>query len=371
MLFSQNLLFWLLAAAVTAIACAALYYAAAGRRVNAAEAAESPELAHLRLQLKEIESDLALGRLGPAEADAARAEVAREVIRLKGATPPSAAASTKAMRPVVLAAVAATAMLTGVTYYALGSPSLPAQPLAERTDIPPAGLTLEDAVAKIEDQLAKSPDDVRGWSVIAPAYMQMGRFADAANALRKVIALSGETADRDTDLGEALMMQAQGVAAGEPMSLFQAAAALDPAHVRSRYYIASELTRAGDFAAAKKAWADLLAMAKGDETWVDNARLGLAAAENNGVIPQRDQTASADLPDATAISGMVEGLSNRLAEKGGSIEEWTRLVRSRLVLHQVDEAQKAYEAARAAYPDPAQRTELDVLAADNGLVAKK
>ena len=29
----------------------------------------------------------------------------------------------------------------------------------------------------------------------------------------------------------------------------------------------------------------------------------------------------------------------------------------------------AYDAARKAYPDPAQRTELDVLAADNGLVA--
>lgn len=370
MLLPQYMLFWILALAVTAIACAALYYAAAGRRVNAADSTESPEIGHLRLQLKEIDADLSLGRLAPAEAEAAKGEVARELIRLKGGAT-TGPASASAWRPVVLGAIAATVMLTGVTYYALGNPSLPAQPLAERTDIPPAGLTLDDAVAKIEAQLAKTPDDVRGWSVIAPAYMQLGRFADAANALRKVIALSGETADRDTDLGEALMMQAQGVAEGEPMQLFRAAAALDSAHVRSRYYIASELTRASDFAAAKTAWTDLLAMAKGDEAWVENARLGLAAAENNGVMPDRTETASADMPSASAISGMVEGLSARLAEKGGSIEEWTRLVRSRLVLHQVAEAQKAYEAARAAYPDAAQRTELDVLAADNGLVAKK
>jgi cytochrome c-type biogenesis protein CcmH len=52
------------------------------------------------------------------------------------------------------------------------------------------------------------------------------------------------------------------------------------------------------------------------------------------------------------------------------IAEWTQLVRSRLVLGQTELAQSAYEAARAAYPDPAMRTELDVLAADNGLVAR-
>ena len=34
------------------------------------------------------------------------------------------------------------------------------------------------------------------------------------------------------------------------------------------------------------------------------------------------------------------------------------------------DAQTAYDAARKAYPDPKVRTELDVLAADNGLVAK-
>jgi cytochrome c-type biogenesis protein CcmH len=45
------------------------------------------------------------------------------------------------------------------------------------------------------------------------------------------------------------------------------------------------------------------------------------------------------------------------------------LVRSHLRLGQIELAQSAYDRARAAYPDAAVRTELDVLAADNGLVA--
>ena len=66
---------------------------------------------------------------------------------------------------------------------------------------------------------------------------------------------------------------------------------------------------------------------------------------------------------------MVEGLSSRLLESGGTIDEWTRLVRSRLVLGQTEAAQLAYDAARKAYPSAGDRAELDVLAADNGLVA--
>src|SRR5688572_29850121 len=82
---STSILFWVLAIAVTAIACAALYYAAAGKPVNATgETVDEATAAHFRLQLKELDADIASGRLGEAEGLAARAEMARELIRLKG-----------------------------------------------------------------------------------------------------------------------------------------------------------------------------------------------------------------------------------------------------------------------------------------------
>ncbi len=352
------MVFWLLALIVTAIACAALFYAGAGMRVNSTvKDVDSPELAHLRLQLKEIETDAALGRLGPAEAVAARGEVARELIRVRdGLTP--AAASAGPRRTLAGLAIAATAILAFGVYGVMGRPDLPAAPLAGRADLPAPEMSLDDAVARIEAQLEMTPEDLRGWTVIAPAYMQLGRFSDAANALRRTIAIDGATADRETDLGEALMMVADGDPAGEPIALFRSAAARDTQHVRSRYYIAGDLMRTGDLDGARIVWSELLALAKGDEPWLEAARAGLAAASGDvGTM------------DPAAITGMVEGLAARLASEGGSIEEWTRLVRSRLVLDQGDAAQKAYDAARAAYPDAAVRAELDVLAADHGLVA--
>lgn len=356
------MLFWSLAIVVTAIACAALYYAGAGRRVNAtAPVVDSPEIDHLKLQLKEIEADAAVGRLGSAEAVAAKGELARELLRIRGENRQVAGAGGR--RGIVAVAAVATAVLAFGMYGALGRPDLPAQPLAERTDQPPSQVSLDDALAQIEARLQQTPDDIRGWTVIAPAYMQLGRFADAANALRKVIELDGPTADRETDLGEAVMMQNGGDAAGEPLALFKSAAGRDPAHVRSRYYIASEMTREGDYAGAKSQWEALLRLGKGDEPWFDAATAGLAAAEaglNGGTVP-----------DDSAIAGMVEGLSSRLMADGGTAVEWTRLVRSRLVLGQNELAQQAYDAARKAYPDAGDRVELDVLAADNGLVANK
>jgi cytochrome c-type biogenesis protein CcmH len=159
------------------------------------------------------------------------------------------------------------------------------------------------------------------------------------------------------------MMANNGSAAGEPLELFRSAAARDTKHVRSRYYLASEATRAGEYETAVSLWQQLLALSAGGEPWVAAAQSGLAAAEAG----QQGATE----PDAAAIEGMVEGLATRLAADGGTIEEWTRLVRSRLVLGQTAEAQADYAAARRAYPDAAVRTELDVLAADNGLLASE
>lgn len=355
--------FWIFAIAITAIACAALYYAAGGRRVNAVPAAsDDATTAHFRLQLKEIEGDIAAGRLGEAEGLAARSELARELLRVQN----EAARTAEGSRPwLVPAALLATMVLAFGTYSFLGNPGLPALPLSERP-APPATLDLEDAIARIEAQLEKTPDDVRGWSVIAPVYMQQQRFADAANAYRRVIELSGPTADLETNLGEALMMQAGGEAAGEPMRLFASAAARDPRHVRSRFYLANESTRTGNYETAVQQWNELIALGTPQDPWLETAKAGLSAALDglNNVKPET-------MLDDAAIRGMVESLATRLYEKGGSIEEWTRLVRSRMVLGDTEAAQLDYDRARAAYPDAAMRTELDVLAADNGLVSKE
>jgi cytochrome c-type biogenesis protein CcmH len=352
---------WLFALLLTAIACATLYYAGAGRRVNAGALAVDATAEHFRAQLRAIETNAAMGRLGPAEAVAAKGELAREVIRHKADGGPKASAQVTIWVTVVLVA----AISLG-TYAVLGHPDLPSAPLASRDAAAENSVTLETAIETIEARLAETPDDLRGWTVIAPAYMQMGRYAEAVRALRRVNELATPTADTLTDLAEALMMQKGGSVEGEPLGLLRKAYALDATHVRSLYYIAGEETRTGDFDEAIRDWNALLKLSKGGEPWVVTAQNGLAYAEQGG----KPAAPASDEPGQAQIDAMVDGLDARLKAQGGTVDEWTQLVRSRMVQGRMDDAQAAYDAARKAHPDAAERSELDVLAADNGLVAK-
>lgn len=353
------MLFWFIAFAVTAIACAALFYAASGRTVSATPVDNDYRTSHFKVVLAGIDADLAAGKLGESEASAAKGELAREVLRLKADAASRPVARNEFGRAPLLFGLGGIAVMALGLYAVLGQPNVPSQPLAGRADVAAQSIDLDDAVLRIERQLATNPNDERGWTVIAPAYLEMGRYADAAHAFGKVIELIGPTADLQTSQAEALLLAANGQGSNEAMALLEAAAASDPKHVLSRLYTAAELTRAGKYEQAVAAWQAALALSSGGEPWLASAREGLAVAQNDGVAP-------AAIDDA-AIAQMVSGLAERLAANGGTIEEWTQLVRAYLVLGDTEKAQAAVDDAIIAYPLTFDRGELDSVALGAGL----
>lgn len=353
------MLFWFIATAVTAIACAALFYAAGPRTVNAVVPDLGDANSHFRQLLAGIDADQASGKLGSAEAVAAKSELAREILRHKADSSKAVAPTSELGRPQLIIGLVAMAVLSLGLYGWLGRPDLPALPLSERSDVAAQSLDLDAAVTRIEAALTANPDDLRGWTVVAPAYLEMGRFADAARAWRRIIELDGATPDRQTSLAQALLLAADGGTSNEAVTLLEQVAAANPDHVMSRLYLASELTSQGEYTRAIPMWNEAIALAKGDEPWLAAARQGLAVAENDGTAPtsQNDEM----------IGQMVSGLADRLATSGGTIEEWTQLVRAYLVLGDTDSAQAAYDDAVAAYPTTFDRGELDTLALGAGL----
>ena len=141
-----------------------------------------------RAQLDEIARDVERGQLPAQEAASARTEAARRLISASDnstqAKPAGALWRRRAAAVAVFVVVPAVAL--GV-YARVGRPGLPDEPLnARRMEMSAPG-AIEAAVAKIEAHLLKAPDDLRGWQVLAPVYMRMGRFADAARAYRQVL----------------------------------------------------------------------------------------------------------------------------------------------------------------------------------------
>jgi cytochrome c-type biogenesis protein CcmH len=352
--------FWFIAIAVTVIACAALFYAAGPRAVNVTSAEPADANSHLRQVLAGIDADQAAGKLGEAEAVAAKGELAREVLRLKAESAKVERSTRTLGNAPLLAGIGGVAVLALGLYAVLGSPNMESQPLAARPEITAQKIDLGTAIGQIETALAANPDDLRGWVVIAPAYMEMRRFSDAVKAYRRIVELEGPTLQGQLRLAEALMFEAEGKGSDEAVTVLRAAAASAPEDELSRLYLAAELTRQGKFDEAVTAWNDVLAMGKGDETWYPAARQGLLVAQNNGEMP-------ADEQQNVMIAQMVTGLQARLDANGGSIEEWTQLVRAYLVLNDKAKAQAAVDAALLAYPKTFDRGEIETLALGAGL----
>jgi cytochrome c-type biogenesis protein CcmH len=352
--------FWFIAIAVTVIACVALFYAAGPRAVNVTPTAASDANSHLRQVLAGIDADQAAGKLGEAEAVAAKGELAREVLRLKAESAKVERSARTLGNTPLLAGIGGVAVLALGLYAVLGSPNLESQPLADRPEMAAQKIDLGAAIGQIEAALAANPDDLRGWVVIAPAYMESRRFSDAVKAYRRILELGGPTLDGQLRLAEALMFEAEGRGSEEAVSVLRAATASAPEDELSRLYLAAELTRLGKFEEAVTAWNDVLAMGKGDESWYPAAQQGLLVAQNNGEMP-------ADEQQNVMIAQMVTGLQERLDASGGSIEEWTQLVRAYLVLNDKVKAQAAVDAALLAYPKTFDRGEIETLALGAGL----
>ncbi len=376
------MIFWIFVCAITIIVFIALFFTTAVKSSdieNIDENIATPILrdaqtsSHFKSQLLEIEADLSNGLISHDEAQGAKSELARELLRLQADVKSVIKPKLKLSNVEVFISLVFIGLLSFGIYYIYGKPTLPAQPLALREMPASPNLSLEQAVLKVEAQLKKNPDDARAWSVIAPVYMQQERFDEAVFAYRKVLELLPISADAQTDLAEALMMASDGVADGEPIELLKSATKLDKEHVRSRFYLASELTRAGSNEEAIEIWQSLLALSAGDESWLEVAQGGLEAAQaglRDEAKIQPDQTGldiKNDEGQAKLILDMVAALSLRLETDGGSVEEWTRLTRSYLVLGEKENAQKAFDSAKAAYSNENVREELNSLAAEAGL----
>jgi cytochrome c-type biogenesis protein CcmH len=350
---------WFILGVMTAAALAAVVWPLARGRAPASGASD---LAVYRDQLEEIERDRADGRIGHDEFEAARVEVSR---RLLGAAASAGDAATKAeAQPQrgrrAAALVSAVIFLPlAVPFYALvvGSPGHPGEPFAGRATDDKESTSIAALIVRIERHLEEKPDDGRGWEVIAPVYMRLERFDDAAKARRSALNLLGVTAQREVDLGAALAMAAGGVVTADAKAAFERAAAIEPGNVQATFFLGIAAQQDGNEAEAVRLWRGLIAKAPPNAPWLAMVRDRLAriapdAAPPAAPGPTQDDVAAAGSmsPEARGqfINTMVERLAGRLRENGSDVEGWLRLLRAYMVMGERDKARMAANEAREA-----------------------
>ncbi len=363
---------WILFALMTAMAMLAVLWPLAR---NTGMLRSGSDLVVYRDQLEEIARDRATGQIGEVEAQAAKVEVSRRLIGAADALaarprPLAAGDATWHRRLVAVIALVALPLGAGGLYLKVGSPQLPGQPLSARAaDV--QDQSIDHLVAQVEAHLQANPEDTRGWEVIAPVYLRLGRFDDAVKARRTLLRLGGETAERQADLGEALVGTANGIVTADAKAAFERAVALDAHIVKGQYFLGLAAEQDGRKTDAVSIWSAMLAGAPEDAPWVGFVRGELARLQGGGPGAE-DLAAAADLgPEQrlTMIRGMVEKLSDRLHHDGGAdLEGWLRLVRSYMVLGERDKARAAAgEARHALASDPDKVRKIDELVKGLGI----
>lgn len=382
------MVFWILVAglvaAVTLAITRPLLRADPEPSAGSDAATAAADVAVYKDQLKEVASDEASGTLAPAEAESARSEIARRLLRSTAASEKSGTPSQGSRNRFATFASVATSIALPIASLALyltyGAPGLPGDPLsgrlAERADAEKPN----DLVAKVEQRLREHPEDGTGWSVIAPVYYAMGRYGDAAQAYANALRLVGETPERLQGFANARIRGENGVIPEDARKALQRILTIAPDRKEPRIWLALAKEQDGKIAEAAADYRKLIDEAPSNAPWrkVLEARLAsltpgapnISADTKNADEPaQKDANAEpvappqASGPDAASvmamapeerqafITRMVDGLAARLKANGNDPAGWVSLIRAYKVLGRGDDAAKALSDARANLKD--------------------
>ena len=369
------MLFWILVAILTAAVAAVLLLPLLRRPVAAAGDA-SHDVEVYRDQLEELKRDEATGLIGAAEAELARAEVARRLIAAsKAGTQDRTSPAERRNRLAQAFVIAALPAIGLCLYIATGRPDLPAQPLAERLANP--GNDINILIARAENHLARNPDDGAGWDLLAPIYYRSGRMEEAANAFSEAIRLLGPNTERLDGYAETLIAQSNGIVTSEARIRLEQSLKLKADNPRAKYYLALALEQEGKKPDARAAFEAMAKEAPADAPWLPLVNQHIAAladgqgSETAGQLgnPTADDVAAAEGMSTgdrqQMIAGMVESLAAKLQENPDNFEGWTRIIRSYVVLDQRPKAEAALQTALKAFPaDSENGRELLALARD-------
>jgi cytochrome c-type biogenesis protein CcmH len=349
---------WFVFALMTAAAIFAVLWplSRAGRPQN-----EGSEATVYRDQFAEIERDVTAGLIGGSEAEAARVEISRRLLAAaEGRRDLPVASNTRLRRSAALIALVGLPVVAVGLYLPLGSPSLRDFPLAERSRTPDATQPLDNLVAQVEQHLEKNPTDGRGWNVLAPVLVRLGRYDEAVRAYRNSITFIGDSAERRADLGEALVAAAGGVVTSEAKAEFERAVALNADEVKANYFLGLAAEQDGRGNDAGSIWRGMLAKAPPDAPWRPVVQAALARVGGVSAPPLPDDAVAAakgmnEADRGAMIRGMVERLATKLKQNGDDVEGWLRLVRAYMVMGDRDKAKGALTEARRAVANDAER----------------
>ena len=377
----NNFTFWLVIALIFAFILLSLFFslkrnsAASLTRKDASDALQNA-------QLHELERARKLGQIDETEADAMRIEINRAHSR---ATRRGEDGELTQGSPAIMwGVVVGTLCLSLLVYSWIGIPGLedfgakkraelkrPSQErvlelLSQNNALPAAPVIdaqTQDLLEKLEAAIAANPNIAEGYMHLNKLHFSTGNYEQAYKAQEKYIELIGSAATSEdfSNLAENMVLAASGYVSPQAEAAVRRSLQINPENNVALFYMGVTLKQEKQFEQAAKVFAALDARNLGNPAWTEEVKRQLA--EVNSELNLQKGPSSEQIADAANMSedarmemigGMVEGLKSRLANEGGSPQEWARLISSLRVLGREDEAKAILGEALSKFPDAAE-----------------
>jgi cytochrome c-type biogenesis protein CcmH len=267
---------------------------------------------------------------------------------------------------------------------------------------PQSGLpSVEEMIERLAARLEKNPKDGEGWRTLGWSYLNVGKYSEASDAYARAIELNPGNMELKTARIEATIRSSDGRVTTAAAKAIEDALKIDPQDLRVRFFGGLAKAQSGDKAAALADWGELLGKVKADEPWLPELKnsiselereLGVSApvqavkskSTTSGDVPVASKNESQLLPpiekgpnaqdmqaakamspaDRSAmIHDMVDGLARRLEQSPRDAEGWIKLIRSRVVLGETEQARQALTRGMDVFADDATQRDRIVAAA--------
>lgn len=304
------MMFWVIACALVVFAVATLVFPLL-RVTRGAAPMERPAeaLEVLRDQRREIDDEVAAGRIGADERETRIAELVRRVHDegLRSAESGAAALALAPPRRRLGLAIVLGLLIPALAlplYFIVGTPAA----LDPSARVPAAGKReftpdqLRGALATLKTRLETTPDDVTGWTMLGRGLLLLNDFAGSAAAFERAVALKADDAGVLADFADALAMQRGGDFAGKPSALIQAALRVNPQLPKALALAAAAAFAQNQFEAARGYWQRLLVLLPPDSPPAQEVKAMIAqvAARVDSDKPASQQQAAAPVAPAPA-----------------------------------------------------------------------
>lgn len=205
----------------------------------------------------------------------------------------------------VLTVVLFIPLLALPVYWKVGTPDALRADFAAAADMSPAAAIeqMGERIRALEERLAKSPQDVTGWSTLGRSYAALGEYRKAAAAYARAEPLAPNDAQMLADYADALAMAQDRKLQGEPLRLLKRALIADPDNVKALLLAGTAEFESGDYKNAVALWERVKTLAPQDSELIASLQKSIDEANAKRGAPEIAGKAAVPGTGAERIAG--------------------------------------------------------------------